>query len=671
VTDSVPRRRWTFRRFSLMTALAVVAGIAVPLLVIHEPAAAAPLRQHATARGKFFGYAANAALLCNNSATCTSGQDATYRNIGQTEFNQITPENSMKWQITEPTDNNFQFAEGDGIVANATANGQTVHGHTLLWHQQTPGYVTSITNAATLRTVTNDHIAQVVGRWAGNATVTGWDVVNEAFNEDGSRRGNVWQNVIGNGYIAEAFTAARAADSNAQLCYNDFNIEGINNKSTAVFNMVSQFRQQGVPIDCVGMQAHFVLNGIPGNFQQNIQRFADLGLTVRISELDIRIPSPTTDTKLAQQATNYASVVNTCLAIARCAGITVWGIDDGHSWLPNECCPEIDPLLFARNTYAQKPAYTSVHNALDNGTGDTTPPSTPGMPTASNVGTTTATLNWTASTDTGGSGLAGYNVHREQGATDPILATPTTNTVNLTNLTPNTQYQIYIRARDNAGNLSAASGLVTFMTGQVNDTVPPSTPGTPTASNVGSTTATLNWAASTDTGGSGLAGYNVYREQGATDPILATPTTNSANLTNLTANTSYQVYIRARDNAGNLSNPSATTTFMTTGGGTGGCSVTPTLQTQWPTGYVFEPTTVRNTGSTTITTWTVTFTLPAGHTIVGSWNGIFTINGQNVTVRPVSHNATLAPNGTGTFGFQVSRPDGNTALANTFACTSP
>jgi endo-1,4-beta-xylanase len=554
-----------------MTVLAVVAGVTVPLLVFHEPAAAAPLRQHATARGKFFGYAANAALLCNNTATCTSGQDATYRNLGQTEFNQVTPENVMKWENTEPNDNNFTFTAGDGIVANATANGQTVHGHTLLWHQQTPGYVTSITNATTLRTVTNDHIAQVVGRWASNPTVTSWDVVNEAFNEDGSRRGNVWQNVIGNGYIAEAFQAARAADANAQLCYNDFNIEGMNNKSNAVFAMVQQFLQQGVPINCVGFQSHFIINQIPSSLAQNIQRFVGLGLTVRITELDIRMPSPVDSTKLQQQANNYATVVNTCLANTGCTGITVWGIDDGHSWLPNSCCPEIAPLLWDAG-YAQKPAYTSVHNALDNGSSDTTPPSTPGTPTASNVGTTTATLNW---------------------------------------------------------------------------------------------------AASTDTGGSGLAGYNVYREQGATDPILATPTANSANLTGLTANTSYTVYIRARDNAGNLSNPSATVTFMTTGGGTGPCTATPTVQSQWQTGYVIEPFRVTNTGTTTITGWTVTVTIPTGHAVTGSWPGNITVVGQTLTARNMTWNATLAPGASATFGFQASRPNGNTALPTQFTCTSP
>ncbi|WP_246238579.1 PQQ-dependent sugar dehydrogenase [Acrocarpospora corrugata] len=204
------------------------------------------------------------------------------------------------------------------------------------------------------------------------------------------------------------------------------------------------------------------------------------------------------------------------------------------------------------------------------------------------------------------------------------------------------------------------------------DTVPPTTPGAPTAFNVTSSAATLNWPVSTDSGGSGLAGYNVYREQGATDPLLAQPASNSATLTGLTANTQYQVYVRARDNAGNLSGNSTLVTFTTTGGTTtGGCSATGTVQTQWGNGYVIQPLTVTNTGTTGINGWTVAFTLPAGHTITGSWNTTITVSGQNVTARNVGHNGTIAAGGNVQFGFQVSRPNGNTATPSGYTCTSP
>ncbi|GIH26679.1 hypothetical protein Aph01nite_49890 [Acrocarpospora phusangensis] len=204
------------------------------------------------------------------------------------------------------------------------------------------------------------------------------------------------------------------------------------------------------------------------------------------------------------------------------------------------------------------------------------------------------------------------------------------------------------------------------------DTIPPTTPGAPTAFNVTNNAATLNWTVSTDSGGSGLAGYNVYREQGATDPLLAQTTSNSSTLTGLTPNTQYTVYVRARDGAGNLSGNSAAVTFTTTGGtGTGGCTATGTVQTQWGNGYVIQPLTVTNSGTTTINGWTVSFTLPAGHTVTGSWNTTLTVSGQNVTARNVGHNGTIAAGGNQQFGFQVSRPNGNTATPSGYTCTSP
>ena len=152
------------------------------------------------------------------------------------------------------------------------------------------------------------------------------------------------------------------------------------------------------------------------------------------------------------------NVVNACLAVTACAGITIWGFTDKYSWVPDTFPGQGAALIYDAN-YQQKPAYTAVHDALGGtATGtDTTPPTTPGTPAASDVTATSATLTWTASTDTGGSGLAGYNVYREQGATDPQLGQSTTTSITLTGLTANTQYQVYVRARDGAGNLSGNS----------------------------------------------------------------------------------------------------------------------------------------------------------------------------------------------------------------------
>ncbi|SPL99349.1 Endo-1,4-beta-xylanase A precursor [[Actinomadura] parvosata subsp. kistnae] len=306
-------------------------------------------------------------------------------------------------------------------------------------------------------------------------------------------------------------------------------------------------------------------------------------------------------------------------------------------------------------------------------TNDTTPPTTPGTPVAANVTATSATLTWTASTDQGGSGLAGYNVYREQGATDPQLGQSATNSITLTGLTAETEYQVYVRARDGAGNLSANSAIVTFTTTSTGgDTTPPTAPGGLAASGTTASGTTLSWTASTDD--VGVAGYDILRAPGASGGTFAqvgTSATTSYSDTGLTPSTTYRYQVRARDAAGNLSPVSDTVQVTTSGTSTGACSATPTVQSQWGTGYVIQPLTITNTSTSTITNWTVTFTLPAGHTLTGSWNATVTTSGQTVTAKSVSHNGTLAPGASTTsFGFQASRPSGNTALPTGYTCTS-
>ncbi|MEV0381498.1 fibronectin type III domain-containing protein [Nonomuraea sp. NPDC050643] len=304
--------------------------------------------------------------------------------------------------------------------------------------------------------------------------------------------------------------------------------------------------------------------------------------------------------------------------------------------------------------------------------GDTTAPSTPGAPAASNVTATGATLTWAASTDQGGSGLAGYDVHREQGATDPRLGQSATNSITLTGLTANTQYQVYVRARDGAGNLSGESPPVTFTTATGGgDTSPPTAPAGLVASGTTATGTTLSWTASTDD--TGVAGYDVLRAPGASGGTFAqagTSATTSYTDTGLTPSTTYRYQVRTRDAAGNAS-PVSNTAAVTTqpGTSTGTCTAVPTVQTQWATGYVIQPLTITNTGTSTITGWTVTFTLPAGHTLTGSWNGTATASGQTVTIRNAGHNGTLAPGAATTgVGFQATRPNGDTALPSGYTC---
>jgi len=549
------------RRFVPLAALTLLAGLTVTVVTTEPAVAATPLRTLAAAKGKFIGYAANPTPLANETA---------YRTIAGSEFNQVTPENALKWDATEPSQGNFTFGQADQVVAFARANNQIVHGHTLVWHSQTPGWVQGL-NASAMRIAMQNHIANVVGRYANDPIVQSWDVVNEVFNEDGTLRQSFWFNTLGSGFIADAFRAARAADSDAKLCINDYNVEGVNAKSTAMFNLVQSLKSQGVPIDCVGFQSHLATQfSFPSQVTQNVARFAGLGVQVRFTELDVRMPLPSNDSTRATQNQYYTGIVNACLGSAACSGVTIWGFTDKYSWVPGTFPGQGEALIYDAN-YNPKAAYTAVNSALGDGTGgDTSPPTAPTNLTASGVTSSSVNLSWGASSDN--VGVTGYDVLRNGSTVATVAGTSTT----VTGLSASTAYQFAVRAHDAAGNNSANSNTVSVTT---------------------------------------LPG----------------------------------------------------------GGGGGGCSVAATVQSQWNNGYVLQPITVMNTGSSPITSWTVTFTLPSGHTLVGSppgWNAVFTASGSTVTAKNMSYNGTLSPFSSTTFGFQAARPDGNTALPSGYACSA-
>ncbi|GEM00468.1 endo-1,4-beta-xylanase [Cellulomonas terrae] len=318
-------------------------GLVLTMLVaLANPAqAASTLGASAAEKGRYFGTAIAAGRM----------SDSTYIGIANREFNMITAENEMKWDATEPSQNSFSYSRGDQIVNWARNNGKQVRGHALLWHAQMPGWAQNLSGSA-LRNAAINHVTKVATYYRGK--VHSWDVVNEAFADGGSggRRDSSLQRT-GNDWIEAAFRAARAADPGAKLCYNDYNTDGINAKSTGIYNMVRDFKARGVPIDCVGLQSHLGTS-IASDYQANIQRFADLGVDVQITELDVQQGS--------NQANIYQTVTRACLAVARCTGITVWGVRDTDSWRSD------NPLLFD-GSGNKKAAYTSVLNALNAGSG--------------------------------------------------------------------------------------------------------------------------------------------------------------------------------------------------------------------------------------------------------------------------------------------------------------
>jgi endo-1,4-beta-xylanase len=315
----------------------------------------ATLREAADTTGRLIGVALQARLL----------NDASYTNVA-TEFSSVTAENEMKWQSLEPRPNQFNFTQADRIVAFAEQNGMQVRGHTLVWHSQLPGWVSQLTTPEAVRSAMLGHIQTVVSRYRGR--VFSWDVVNEAWQDNALElRPSVFREQLGDGFIDEAFIAARAADPDAKLYYNDYGTEGTSRKANAVFNMVQGMLARGVPIDGVGMQMHVDSSeGGPTveQFASNMQRLVDLGLEVNISELDIATcGAGSVDERLQAQAQRAHGLVRACVSQPGCNFITVWGVADQYSWRRNSCEGGALPLLFD-SSYQKKPAYTSVFDAL-------------------------------------------------------------------------------------------------------------------------------------------------------------------------------------------------------------------------------------------------------------------------------------------------------------------
>ncbi|KAI0597548.1 carbohydrate-binding module family 1 protein [Biscogniauxia sp. FL1348] len=327
--------------------------------VLAIPGASAQLNKLAKAAGKlYFGSATDNGEL----------SDTSYVDIlkDTDEFGQITPGNGQKWQYTEPSQGQFSYTEGDEIVDFAATNGQIVRCHTLVWYSQLPSWVSSGSwTTDQMTSIINTHISNEVGHYKGQCY--SWDVVNEALNDDGTYRSNIFYTVLGESYIPLAFEAAAAADPDAKLYYNDYNIESTGAKQASTVNIVTLVKDAGAQIDGVGMQAHLIVGSVSAQsaLESAMNAYIAAGVTeVSYTELDIRFSSlPASDSGLQQQAADYATVTKACLAVDACVGITIWDYTDKYSWIPSTFEGQGAALLYDDNL-SKKPAWTAVSSVL-------------------------------------------------------------------------------------------------------------------------------------------------------------------------------------------------------------------------------------------------------------------------------------------------------------------
>ena len=273
------------RRSLILIAAALLAGCAPARPPQAGLGTTAPLTLRQAFSGAFLvGAALNQAQF--------SGADTASARLTVEQFDAVSPENVLKFEVVHPRPGQYDFAPADQYVAFGERHHMFIVGHTLVWHSQTPRWVFQDADGRTASRDTliarmHDHIASVVGRYRGR--VNGWDVVNEALDDDGAMRRTPWDTIIGEEYVAMAFRFAHEADPSAQLYYNDYSVENAA-KRQGVVALVRRLRSQGVPVAGIGIQGHYGLD-YPGleQLDSTITAFAALGVKVMITELDVDV----------------------------------------------------------------------------------------------------------------------------------------------------------------------------------------------------------------------------------------------------------------------------------------------------------------------------------------------------------------------------------------------
>ena len=358
---------------------------------VHEQS----LREAAQVSGLLIGTAVRPAQL----------SEAAYASTLAREFNMLEPEDALKWEVVHPERESYDFSQADQAVDFAIRHGIKVRGHTLVWHHQNPKWlIEGGFTSAQLTEILENHIKTVVGHYRGK--IFAWDVVNEAFDElhPGTLRSTIWSDQPGiesrgnraaseeaqasgtsarsepearsqtqpYSYIERCFRWAHEADPQALLFYNEAEAETINPKSDAIYAMVRDFRQRGVPIDGVGFQMHIAnLRADAASISANINRFTALGVQVHITELDVALPVDANGNPrpedLQRQADIYREIARACLSHPGCTAIQTWGFTDKYSWIGSHSKRTQGAALLFDPNYHAKPAYEALWSALEVG----------------------------------------------------------------------------------------------------------------------------------------------------------------------------------------------------------------------------------------------------------------------------------------------------------------
>lgn len=325
-----------------------------------------------------------------------SGKEPMALSLIETHFNSISPENGLKWEKVHPEMDRYDFEFGDDYVALGGKIGAFTIGHCLVWHQQVPNWVFvdeagRLLGKEALLARMEDHIAQVAGRYKGQ--IDGWDVVNEAFNEDGTYRESKWYNVAGKDFIKAAFRKAHEVDPDAELYYNDYNVWKAS-KRAGILALAKEMKAEGIHIDGIGMQGHYMLGGPSlADIEQGIIEIAAAGFQVMITELDVDVLprpssaegadlninfanspeynpfvngiSPEADAKLAQRYGDLFQLFQKHKD--KISRVTLWGLHDGRSWLNNFPVRGRTnyPLLFDRDLKLKEDVFAKLREVSE------------------------------------------------------------------------------------------------------------------------------------------------------------------------------------------------------------------------------------------------------------------------------------------------------------------